>query len=205
MAASLAAAVLVPVAVAAPAAPAAAQTASGGCQNPTVPTDAAGNPLIQPYDGAQDSMLIPTWGDGGGWTQPSQYETIMGGDVDGDGWGDLIGRNGVAVETYTPAPPRRSSAAAPYANAASSTWPVLPGQWVDKSVVTPPLASPPAYSGAPAFRESPVSAAFASHTWNPSAVPGFSDPSRYSTMRLADLDGNGSQELIVRVPVTEKR
>lgn len=42
----------------------------------------------------------PAWTDGHGWNQPQQYKTIQVGDIDGDGFDELIGRGPNGIEVY---------------------------------------------------------------------------------------------------------
>ena len=46
------------------------------------------------------TFTVPSWGDAGGWTDPSKYSTIQLGDVNGDGRDELIGRNDVGLEIF---------------------------------------------------------------------------------------------------------
>jgi hypothetical protein len=45
-------------------------------------------------------FVVPTWGDGGGWADPSKYATIQLADVNGDGRDELIGRNDQGLEIF---------------------------------------------------------------------------------------------------------
>lgn len=46
------------------------------------------------------TFTVPAWGDGGGWTDPSQYSTIQLADVNGDGRDELLGRNDQGLEVF---------------------------------------------------------------------------------------------------------
>ena len=111
-------------------------------------------------------FLYPGWSDGAGWSNPDQFRTILGGDVDGDGVGELIGRNARTIEHFTWAPPYPATDFG-----VGKAWNPLPGQWQQVF----PATSPSFFTD-----------------------DGFWDPSRYSTFRLADLDGQKGDELIVR-------
>jgi hypothetical protein len=110
--------------------------------------------------------VLPAWNDGAGWSNPDQYESITSGDIDGDGRGELIGRNGNNLEIFTWASPKTTPNKAYNPN---------PGQW---SQVVPTGAA----GTAPTF----------------AATDGWWDLSRSSTFRLADLDGQAGDELVVR-------
>jgi hypothetical protein len=45
-------------------------------------------------------FVVPTWGDAGGWTEPSKFSTIQLADFNGDGRDELIGRNDQGLEIY---------------------------------------------------------------------------------------------------------
>ena len=51
-------------------------------------------------DSCGPTFVLPPWGDGGGWTDPSKYSTIQLGDVNGDGSDELIARNDQGIEIY---------------------------------------------------------------------------------------------------------
>ena len=70
---------------------AAPSTAAGqGC--PSADTSYTGN--------CGPTFTVPSWGDAGGWTDPSKYSTIQLGDVNGDGRDELIGRNDAGLEIF---------------------------------------------------------------------------------------------------------
>ena len=46
-------------------------------------------------------FVVPTWGDGGGWDDPSKYATIRLADVNGDGRDELLARNDQGIEVWT--------------------------------------------------------------------------------------------------------
>ena len=103
-----------------------------------------------------DPFLLPAWTDANGWIDPGQYETIIAGDVDGDGRGELLGRNGSYMDVNQWAPPLQSGDPDP-------------GQWMT-------VAAGPALSD----------------------DGGWDDPQYYTTIQLADLDGNGADDLLAR-------
>ena len=47
------------------------------------------------------AYVLPSWTNGAGWTQPTQYQTIMVGDLDGDGKDELIARDPSGLSVYT--------------------------------------------------------------------------------------------------------
>ena len=63
---------------------------------------AAACPVAEPtYTGnCGPTFVVPAWGDGGGWNDPSKYSTIQLADVNGDGRDELIGRNDQGLEIY---------------------------------------------------------------------------------------------------------
>ena len=164
--AGLVASVLVtaPAAQAAPAAP--AQTA------PTQPTCIGAN--LQPGDADAAPFLMPAWADGAGWSDPAQYRTITSGDIDGDGKGELVGRNGgtVAVFTWDVARPEPG----PWGKYDNP----VPGQWRE-------------------LQSTGRHATDIDASWDLfSTAGGGWDPSRYETIQLADVDGDGADDLIGR-------
>lgn len=213
-AAWLLAATLVPVAAATatvdvPAAEAATGPSANFCSQ-VPPTDGStGQPVTKSYDPTADPLLLPAWGDSGGWNNDSSYQTIMSADIDDDGWGDLIGRNGNMLDVYTPAPPSRQWDAPPFSETSAQGNDILrppyKEQWVPKAVVTPPATADPftTAGSVPTFNEGTTTAVLATDYETPAAVPGFSDPSRYTTFRIADLDGPSvpGKQLLVRAPV----
>jgi hypothetical protein len=175
------------------------QPSSSPCANPQPVTAQSGQPASVPYDPVSAPLALPNWSDGGGWTNASQYATIMTGDIDGDGIGELLGRNGDTVESWTVAPPERPAGQPPFIGAAAGLNPAAPNQWVTKVSVNPP---PPGTSpNEPYVPEGSTNAQLStSLSGQTGPVAGFSDPSRYTTFRLANLDGVPGDELIVRSP-----
>ena len=51
-------------------------------------------------DACGPTFALPPWGDGGGWTDPSKYSTIQLGDVNGDGRDELLARNDQGLEIW---------------------------------------------------------------------------------------------------------
>lgn len=103
-------------------------------------------------------FLLPAWADQAGWSNPQLYETIQGADVDGDGVGELIGRNAANLEVFDWAQPSVKMGLD------------APGQWTASTVP------------GPAMPESDF----------------FFDPSVYSTVQAADLDGDRADEVFYR-------
>jgi hypothetical protein len=98
--------------------------------SPVGPTPAAAAP--QQTGGscttvADVPFLLPAWGDQGGWSQPSQYRTILGADVDGDGTDELIGRNASLLEVFE------------WAEPSTELGPARPGQWVASTIPGPAM------------------------------------------------------------------
>jgi hypothetical protein len=93
----------------------------------------------------------PAWGDIGGWDQPQYYATIQLADIDGDGRAELIGRGpgGILVNHF---------------DTATETW-------VAKHA-GPPLSD----------------------------VAHWDQPQYYTTIKFADIDGDGQAELVARGP-----
>ncbi|MDQ6948805.1 MAG: hypothetical protein M3256_21740, partial [Actinomycetota bacterium] len=119
----------------------------------------------------QNSYLVPAWSDSAGWKNPNQYETIVSGDVDGDGIGELVGRNAATVEVYTR---DKSYGTVGPSGTSDKAYDPAPGQWIQVLPEGPPPKFP--------------------------TEDGWWDASRYSTFRLADVDGVKGDELIVRMP-----
>jgi hypothetical protein len=46
------------------------------------------------------TFVVPAWGDGGGWKDPSKYSTIQLADFNGDGKDELLARNDQGLEIY---------------------------------------------------------------------------------------------------------
>ena len=210
--AALAAALLVPAADdAVDPAPAAAQTTDATCVGANAPSLTEGG------------FTLPPWSDGGGWSRPELYETILSGDVDGDGWGELMGVNGGSMEVWTWAKGYN-----PYGHAYAPT----PGQWT----ATVPFELPAQFPSATYFDPSRYTAfrlanidkvpgdelvardgtgiqvylwSEANQAWDPDSViagPPWSDaagwgpshPDAYLTIRTGDVDGDGYDDLIGR-------
>lgn len=147
------------VAVATQAAP--AQAASGG-STPNSCESAGVNYSSLPALG-NAFFSLPPWSDGVGWSHPDQYRTIMNGDVDGDGNGELVARNASTIEVFTPAPVFSPP------SAGGKEYNPPPNQWTQ---VFPTSSS----TQAPDFSE-------ASGWW---------DPARYWTFHLARITGRGT-------------
>lgn len=113
-------------------------------------------------------LLLPAWGDLAGWASPTQYETILTADIDGDGTKELLGRNAQGLEVYKWGQPYQAAASA------NAGWDVAglpaPGQWLPMGVAGPTM----------------------------SEVDGFWDPSMYTTLRAANIDSDPAEELIAR-------
>ena len=177
------------------AAPALPTQASTACLSVSPPP--SGDPsvgTIAPYSNERSPLLLPAWADAAGWANPSQYETILAGDLDGDGYGDLLGRNASVLETHTWSPPLRPGAGGVTDPNASP----FPGQWIPKRAADPPQVP-----------EVGTQASMLGETFEPgkqvqarlaTVVPGFADPSRYETFRLGNVDGAPGDEVLVLQP-----
>lgn len=131
-------------------------------------------------------FLLPPWADGAGWSAPDQYETIMAGDLDGDGVAELMGRNGASLEVHQWAPnylpPARPDLQAPIDDWSrddlepESTILPRPHQWA--ATLAP----------GPSFPEAPTN----------TAPNGWYDPSFYQTFQTVDLRGDGRKQVMVR-------
>lgn len=136
---------------------------------PSAAPNAASNeyPCTTPAP-ADQPLLLPAWGDLAGWASPTQYETILTADIDGDGTKELLGRNAQSLEVYKWAQPFQAAASA------NAGWDVAglptPGQWVPMGVPGPTM----------------------------SEVDGFWDPSVYTTLQAANIDTDPGEELIAR-------
>ena len=113
-------------------------------------------------------FLLPAWADQGGWGNPQMYLTIQGADVDGDGTGELLGRNAAYLEVFEWGVP------------SSTMGPDAPGQWSTLTAtgalgVTRPVPGPPM-----------------------AEADSFFDPSVYTTIQAADLDGDAADEVFYR-------
>lgn len=167
--ATLTPATATPQATAAPAVSAASNTA-GSCET--------GGISYTPIGAAPNTFsTLPPWADGSGWSHPSQYRSIVSGDVDGDGNGELVGRNGSTVEVWTWAP------ALPAPTIGTKAYNPRPGQWTQVIPNDPPGSTTPVVD----FAES----------------SGWWDPSRYWTFRLAAVTGRTgtagpAQDLVYR-------
>ncbi|MBI2704265.1 MAG: VCBS repeat-containing protein [Actinobacteria bacterium] len=116
-------------------------------------------------------LLLPAWADTAGWYQADQYETIMSADIEGDGVKELLGRNASSLEVQRWSAPFQTAA---YYEPGSTDPPVapiaVPGQWVPSPVPGPPTPE----------------------------INGFYDPSMYTTFRVANLDQDKADEIVVR-------
>ena len=190
----------------------AATTSDPTCTDATPPSIASGG------------FTLPAWSDGAGWTRPELYETILAGDVDGDGWGELMGRSGSTFDVYT-----WSKGYNPTGRSYTPT----PGNWTP--VV--PLDLPPDFSNADYFDPSRYSAfrlanidgqpgdelvakggsgitvyrwSTATKTWDDTSVIagppwgdadwGPSNPERYLTITTGDVNGDTRAEIIGNGP-----
>jgi uncharacterized repeat protein (TIGR01451 family) len=114
------------------------------------------------------TFTLPQWGDAGGWKSPDQYSTIQFGDVLGNGQDQLIGRSADGIEIWS--------------------FDKTVGQWrpaVDsqgKPMILTEFADPPALTQA--------RPTFAGTDWT--------DVSHYTTIEVADVLGDGHNQIIAR-------
>ncbi|MEZ5141050.1 MAG: hypothetical protein R2726_00805 [Acidimicrobiales bacterium] len=112
-------------------------------------------------------LLLPAWADAAGWANADQFQTIMMGDLDGDGGDELLGRNASTLEVQRWATPFQAAAIGNPDRVAPLP---VPGQWVPDGVLGPSIPE----------------------------INGFYDPSTYSTIQMANLDGVPGQEVLIR-------
>jgi hypothetical protein len=127
----------------------------------------AGNSACTDTPQSDIPLLLPAWADTAGWYNADQYESIMLGDIDGDGVDELLGRNASNLEVNHWAAPYQASAVG---NPGADAPLPLPGQWVPSKAIGPALAE----------------------------TAGFYDPSVYTTIQMANVDGDRAEEVIAR-------
>ena len=176
------------------------------------------------------TFVLPSWGDAGGWKDPSHYTTIQLADIDGDGAAELLGRapSGLAAHAFDVA----SGQWMPLTDAATGLAIVLrdfadpppqgagdtpPTDWTlpqyyttirtarlddtqRRALIARSAAGIVVYRFAPGSGWTQVTQSgpmadgdcFSNgNCWN-------GDPSYYTTIRLGDIDGDGTDELIGR-------
>jgi hypothetical protein len=151
----------------------------------------------------------PTWNDGHGWDQAQQYKTIQLADIDGDGQAELLGRGANGMQVY-------------HWNRATHLWDAvsLDGPMSDKDgwdqpqhYLTIQLADIDGDGqvellGRGANGMQVYHWNKATHAWDAVSLDGpmgdngdkdgWDQPQSYSTIQLADVDGDGQAELIGR-------
>jgi hypothetical protein len=167
-----------------------------------------GNPDPEQYVAG---AVGPTLSDQGGWDQPQYYSTIQTGDIDGNGTDDIIARDGTNLIAFT----------LTGGNYATGTWNVLPkgpawsdaAGWdqapqygtihagdVDGNGTDDVIGLDPDLA---AIDVATYDAATATWSTLPSVPPfvvwGIS-PAYWTSIQLADLDGNGTDEILGRGP-----
>ena len=158
-------------------------------------------------------FLQPAWSDAGGWSDPSRYETITTGDVNGDGRTELLGRDGVLIEVYEwaegtdgqPDPEQWVPAAPGPQLADSAGW---DGLQYSSTIQTADLdgngtAEIVARDGDHLIAFTFTGTDLATGTWSVlpngpawSDAAGWDAPAQYGTIHTGDLDGNGTDDVI---------
>ena len=173
------------------------------------------------------TFVLPQWGDAGGWKDADQYSTIQLADVDGDGKAELLGRSDAGLQIWRfdttlgqwrPQVDAKDNAqvltdfASPRPSAgAAGTW-TQPQYY--STIQTADVDGRPGKEVLARFPDGmhvytyvpPAGGGIDGGTWKLLAQGGpFSDadgygkdPSLYSTIKTADLDGKGGDELIAR-------
>jgi hypothetical protein len=118
-------------------------------------------------------FTVPSWGDGGGWTDKSKYSTIQLADINGDGRDELLARNDQGLEILW--------------------FDTTLGQWrpqVDANGVPQALQD---------FR-SPLPSDEGMVSITSQGAPNWKQPYYYSTIQTGDLDGEPGVEVAARFP-----
>ena len=114
------------------------------------------------------TFVLPSWGDAGGWKDPSQYSTIQLADIDGDGADELLGRTpaGLAVHKFD----TTYGEWRPQVNA--DNVPVILSEFANPPYLTTANPNPPATD--------------------------WTQPWYYDTIQTADIDGQPGEEILGR-------
>ena len=186
-----------------------------------VPADAQTTPTTAPQPASCTSanpavvgdFLQPAWSDAGGWSDPSRYESITTGDVNGDGRTELLGRDGVYIEVYEwaqgtdgqPDPEQWVPVAPGPQLADSAGW---DGVQYSSTIQTADLdgngtAEIVARDGDHLIAFTFTGTDLATGTWSVlpngpawSDAAGWGEPAQYGTIHTGDLDGNGTDDVI---------
>jgi hypothetical protein len=146
----------------------------------------------------------PTWNDGAGWSQPSQYKTIQLADIDGDGRAELIGRGTKGLQVY------RWNTTYGIWDAVSVEGPLTDADgWnEEKYYLTIQCADVDGDGRAELMargRDGVMTFRWDGTGWtSPTGggplpdADGWGDPKYYSTIQLADIDGDKKAEMIAR-------
>ena len=148
----------------------------------------------------------PDLSDVGGWDQEQYYSTIQTGDIDGDGRDELLARAAAGIWAYQFDPATNAWAALPngpaWSNATGWDQPqyyttIQTGD-IDGDGSDELLARDP--NGIRAYEFDPAANAWAALPNGPalSDANGWDQPQYYTTIQTADLDGDGSDELLAR-------
>ena len=154
---------------------------------------------------AGPGFTLPQWTDGAGWTAAEYYSTIQLADIDGDGSDELLARgpNGITVDSW---------------DASLGLWASVPGTgpfgddagWTKAQYYSTIQTADIDGDGA-AEMIGRSSVGVETYKWNDSAwtqigsaspdwgdSTGWNQEKYYATIQLADIDGDGSSELLAR-------
>ncbi len=174
------------------------------------------------------TFQIPSWTDSGGWDDPSQYATITLADVNGDGADELLGRSDAGIEVFrfdtTLGQWRFQVDARRVPQLLDDFATFLPAQDSDprnpahpqfsSTIQTADVDGTPGeeviarfWDGMRVYRYTRAAGGRAvdGGTWTRigtggpfTDAGGYADPSLYTTIRTADIDGDGADELLGR-------
>jgi hypothetical protein len=169
------------------------------------------------------TFVLPSWGDAGGWSDPSQYSTIQLADIDGDGRDELLGRgdSGLQVHEFDTTVgqwrPQIRAAGVPalladFRSPLPSETPVWTEPQYYTTIQTGDIDGEPGeevvarfpdglrvYKYTPGAGGAPGSWAKIKEGGPFSDAAGWgSDPSLYSTIQTADVSGGPEEEIVAR-------
>ena len=148
----------------------------------------------------------PAWTDGHGWNQPQQYKTIQVGDIDGDGFDELIGRGPNGIEVYkwgqTTHIWEQLSGCGPFADKDDYGW-TTPQLYLNIILADINGDRKAELIGLNEHGLQTYSWDATQHVWNKLSVNGLRSLANFGStfgMQAADLDGDGKAELVLHVP-----